>query len=48
MNYKALLCQLIEDLGGEIVFDKSLFNDHHIIHFYEDENSITVISEVKS
>lgn len=34
LDYKKYLCQLIDDLGGEVIFDK--IDDNYIIHYYEE------------
>jgi hypothetical protein len=46
LNYKAYLCQLIEDLGGEVTIPKSTINDHHVLHFFEDDDDIIIVSEI--
>ena len=47
IDYKAALCQIIEDLGGEIAINKDALKSHHILHWYEDEQTVTLIAEEK-
>lgn len=47
IDHKALLCQIIEDFGGELIIDKSALGRHHVLHYYEDEDTITLTSEEK-
>ena len=46
IDYKAALCQIIEDLGGEITIQKDAFQDHHVLHYFEDDKEIVIVSEI--
>ncbi len=46
LDYKALLCQLIDDLGGEVTFNKERLNrEHHVLHWSEDKKELVIVSE---
>jgi len=47
-TYKQALCQLIEDLGGEVAIPKDALNQHHILHYFEDKDEVIIVSEVKN
>lgn len=45
LDYKNCLCQLIEDLGGEVTIPKEALIEHHVLHYFEDDDEIIIISE---
>ncbi len=47
IDYKAVLANVISDMGGEIIIRKDALQDHYILHYFEDEKEITIVAEVK-
>jgi hypothetical protein len=46
IDYKTALGIVIEDLGGEITIQKDAFKEHHVLHYFEDEKEIVIVSEI--
>jgi hypothetical protein len=45
IDYKAILCMLIEDMGGEITITKSRIEEHHVLHYFDSDKEIVIVSE---
>lgn len=46
LDYKTILCQLVEDMGGEITMSKDVLKEHHVLHYFEDDDDIVIVAEI--